>query len=81
MYYIMSRKVEMKLILGQQRRTMPNMVTRKYITANTNVNTNVNTNTNTNTNTMLQSRVPSFGGNVFKGNMNGVFAARGRPCG
>jgi hypothetical protein len=73
MYYIMSRKVEMKLILGQQRRTMSNMVPRNSI--------NVSTNTNTNTNTILQSRVPSFGGNAFKGNMNGVFAARGRPCG
>jgi hypothetical protein len=73
MYYIMSRKVEMKLILGQQRRTMSNMVPRNSI--------NVSTNTNTNTNTMLQTRLPSFGGNVFKGSMNGVFAARGRPCG
>jgi hypothetical protein len=75
MYYIMSRKVEMKLILGQQRRTMSNMVPRNSI------NVSTNTNTNTNTNTILQSRVPSFGGNAFKGNMNGVFAARGRPCG
>ena len=75
MYYIMSRKVEMKLILGQQRRTMSNMVPRNSI------NVSTNTNTNTNTNNILQSRVPSFGGNAFKGNMNGVFAARGRPCG
>ena len=75
MYYIMSRKVEMKLILGQQRRTMSNMVPRNSI------NVSTNTNTNTNTNTMLQTRLPSFGGNVFKGSMNGVFAARGRPCG
>ena len=79
MYYIMSRKVEMKLILGQQRRTMSNMVPRNSINVST--NTNTNTNTNTTTNTILQSRVPSFGGNAFKGNMNGVFAARGRPCG
>ncbi len=71
MYYIMSRKVEMKLILGQQRRTMSNMLPRNSI----------NVSTNTNTNNILQSRVPSFGGNAFKGNMNGVFAARGRPCG
>ena len=77
MYYIMSRKVEMKLILGQQRRTMPNLTVRTLI----NVPKNTNTNTNTNTNNILQSRVPSFGGNAFKGNMNGVFAARGRPCG
>jgi len=71
MYYIMSRKVEMKLILGQQRRTVPNMVPRNSI----------NVSTNTNTNTMLQTRLPSLNGNVFKGSMNGVFAARGRPCG
>ena len=75
MYYIMSRKVEMKLILGQQRRTMPN------VTVRTPRSTSTNTNTNTNTNTMLQSRVPSLNRNAFKGNMNGVFAARGRPCG
>ena len=75
MYYIMSRKVEMKLILGQQRRTMPN------VTVRTPRSTSTNTNTNTNTNTMLQSRVPSLNRNAFKGNMNGVFAARGRLCG
>ena len=73
MYYIMSRKVEMKLILGQQRRTMPNVTVRTP--------RSTSTNTNTNTNTMLQSRVPSLNRNAFKGNMNGVFAARGRPCG
>ena len=61
MYYIMSRKVEMKLILGQQRRTMPNLTVRTLI------NVPKNTNTITNTNTILQSRVPSFGGNAFKG--------------
>ena len=53
MYYIMSRKVEMKLILGQQRRTMPNKVTRisRDISINDNKNTNANTNKNTNDNT------------------------------
>ena len=71
----MSRKVEMKLILGQQRRTMPNVTVRTPRSGST------NTNTNTNTNTSLQSRVPSLNRNAFKGNMNGVFAARGRPCG
>ena len=75
MYYIMSRKVEMKLILGQQRHIVPNMAVR------TPINVAKNTNTNTNTNTLLQSRIPSLNRNAFRGNMNGVFAARGRPCG
>lgn len=67
----MSRKVEMKLILGQQRRTVPNLTVR----------TPRSVSTNTNTNTSLQSRVPSLNRNAFRGNMNGVFDARGRPCG
>jgi hypothetical protein len=67
MYYIMSRKVDMKLILGQQRRTMSNMVPQKPIVVSTN--------------TILQTQLSSLNGNVFKGNMNSVFAARGRPCG
>ena len=69
MYYIMPQRIGMILTTNQQRRTM--------------VPINQGNNT-ANVNTMLQSsqtRLSSFGGNVFKGNMNGVFAARGRPCG
>ena len=67
MYYIMPQRIDMRLMMTQ-------MVPRKPR----------NDTTNTNMNTMLQSsqqRLSSFGVNVFNGNTNGVFAARGRPCG
>jgi hypothetical protein len=67
MYYIMPQRIDMRLMMTQ---TVPRKPR--------------NDTTNANMNTMLQSsqqRLSSFGGNVFNGNMNGVFAARGRPCG
>ena len=69
MYYIMPQRIDMRLT------SRPAVVKRPR--------TNI-VNVNTNTNTMLQSthqRLSPFNGNVFNGNMNGVFAARGRTSG
>ena len=67
MYYIMPQRIDMRLTSRSAlvKRPRTNIV-------------------NTNTNTMLQSthqRLSSFGGNVFTGNMNDVFATRGRTSG
>lgn len=66
MYYIMTQRIDMRLIASRS-----TVVKRPR--------TNI-----MNGNTMIQpsrQRMSPFGGNILNGNMNGVFTARGRPCG
>ena len=70
MYYIMPQRIVMRLITNQS-------AIKKSRTNNAPVN-------NAPVNTMLpqpRQRMVPFGGNVFRGNMNNIFDARGRPCG
>lgn len=64
-YYIMTQRIDMRLTNGHSLPKKPRARLE-------------------NVNSMLQpsqQRVSPFNGNIFKGNMNGVFDARGRPCG
>ena len=66
MYYIMPQRIDMRLIVSRS-------------TVEKRPRTNI-----MNGNTMVQpshQRTSPFGGNILNGNMNGVFTARGRPCG
>lgn len=65
MYYIMTQRIDMRLTIGHS-------VPKKPRTRLENVNT---------MGQPSQQRISPFNGNVFKGNMNSVFDARGRPCG
>jgi hypothetical protein len=71
MYYIMPQRIDMRLIASQSALKKPRT---NNITAN-------NVITNNNMASPSRERISPFGGNVFKGNMNGVFNARGRSCG
>ena len=65
-YYIMTQRVDMRLIASQ---TVPKKSRTPIVNAN---------------NILPQKRhrvSPFVTGNAFRGNMNGVFDARGRPCG
>lgn len=64
-YYIMTQRVDMRLIASQ---TVPKKTRTHIMNAN-------------NILPQKRQRISPFVGNVFKGNMNGVFDARGRPCG
>ena len=66
MYYIMPQRIDMRLIASQSAVKKPR--TNNIIT-------------NNNMASPSRQRTVPFGGNVFKGNMNGVFNARGRSCG
>ena len=66
MYYIMPQRIDMRLIACQSAVKKPR--TNNIIT-------------NNNMASPSRQRTVPFGGNVFKGNMNGVFNARGRSCG
>ena len=77
MYYIMPQRIDMRLITSQSAVKKPR--TNNIITNN--VITNNNNNNNNNIASPSRQRTLPFGGNVFKGNMNGVFNARGRSCG
>jgi hypothetical protein len=71
MYYIMPQRIDMRLIASQSAVKKPrtnNVITNNVIT-------------NNNMASPSRQRTVPFGGNVFKGNMNGVFNARGRSCG
>lgn len=71
MYYIMPQRIDMRLIASQSAVKKPrtnNVITNNVIT-------------NNNMASPSRQRTLPFGGNVFKGNMNGVFNARGRSCG
>jgi hypothetical protein len=71
MYYIMPQRIDMRLIASQPAVKKPrtnNVITNNVIT-------------NNNMASPSRQRTVPFGGNVFKGNMNGVFNARGRSCG
>ena len=65
----MSQRVDMRLFNQEQRRIASNLTSRTQI------------NVHTNTITRVQPQLPSLNRNTFNGNMNGVFAARGRRCG
>lgn len=76
MYYIMPQRIDMRLITSQSAVKKPrtnNIITNNVITNNNNNNNNIAS--------PSRQRTLPFGGNVFKGNMNGVFNARGRSCG
>ena len=81
MYYIMPQRIDMRLIASQSSVKKPrtnNVITNNVITNNVITN---NVITNNNMASPSRQRTLPFGGNVFKGNMNGVFNARGRSCG
>ena len=76
MYYIMPQRIDMRLIASQSAVKKPrtnNVITNNVITNNVITNNNMAS--------PSRQRTLPFGGNVFKGNMNGVFNARGRSCG
>ena len=65
MYYIMTQRIDMRLIASQ---TVPRKPRTNIVNANTIL-------------PPKRQRTSLFVGNTFRGNMNGVFDARGRPCG
>jgi hypothetical protein len=70
-YYIMSQRIDMRLFNQQHHK--------RHITSNLAIRTPINVPTNAIP--RVQPQYPSLNRTTINGNMNGVFAARGRRCG